>query len=224
VHLGVPDVGWSLLQLRRFGFAAENVMDVGAFKGDWARICLNIFPKAMITCVEPQDGPQKELKKIANEYSNIKIIQALLGKSAFGNVSFKEIGSGSSVLLNSCEGCQRPMTTIDALIRGGYCKAPELLKLDVQGYELEVLEGYTQNFDICQVIQIEINLLPIVQGAPLLHEVIPYLYKRNFVMFDVDELICAPSDGAVWQIDALFCRMESFLRRKRVWWNAFPRA
>ena len=93
------------------------------------------------------------------------------------------------------------MTTIDALIEGGECKPPELLKLDVQGYEIEVLEGWKKKFDDCQVIQIEISLLPIVQGAPLLHEVVEYLYKRGFVMFDVDELIRAPSDGAVWQIE-----------------------
>jgi hypothetical protein len=36
-------------------------------------------------------------------------------------------------------------------------------------------------------------------------------------MFDVDELIRAPSDDAVWQIDAIFCRMDSPLLKQRVW-------
>jgi hypothetical protein len=89
--------------------------------------------------------------------------------------------------------------------------------LDVQGYELEILEGFTKNFDVCQVIQIEISLLPIVKGAPILHEVVNYLYRREFVTCDVDELIRAPLDGAVWQIDAMFCRIDSYLRTERIW-------
>ena len=216
-HLGVPDVRWSLMQLRRFGFIPKLVLDVGAFESSWARVCLNVFPEATITCIEPQDAPQKELKKLVREHSNVRVIQTLLGKSEREDVPFDEIGSGSSVLLGSRIETKRRMTTIDALIEGEHCKPPELLKLDVQGYELEILEGYTHSFDACQVIQIEISLLPVVQGAPLLHEVINYLYKRGFVMFDATELIRAPSDGAVWQIDALFCRIDSPLRTKRDW-------
>jgi FkbM family methyltransferase len=217
VHLGVPDARWSLKQLGRFGFAPDHIMDVGAFRGDWARICIDIFPEATITCIEPQDSPQEELKKIANEHSNVKVMQTLLGRSE-SYIPFEEIGPGSSILLGKKNaGTAKRMTTIDALIGGGHCKPPELLKLDVQGYELEILEGYTRNFDRCQVIQIEVSLLPIVQGAPLLHEVVSYLYGRGFVMLDIDELIRAPSDGATWQIDALFCRTDSPLRRERVW-------
>ena len=217
VHLGAPDVRWSLTQLRRFGFVPEHVLDVGAFKGDWTRICLNVFPDANITSVEPQDVAQEELKKLASEHPNVKVIQTLLGSSVRDNVPFDEIGSGSSLLFNYQGKTTRPMTTINRLIENGVCKPPELLKLDTQGYELELLEGYTNRFDACQVIQIEISLLPIVQGAALLHEVVSYLYGRGFVMFDVNELIRAPSDGAVWQIDAFFCRVDSQLRSDRIW-------
>jgi len=217
IHLGAPDIQWSLKQLRGFGFAPNNIMDVGAFRGDWARICIDIFPKAAITCVEPQDAPYGELRKLADKHPNVKIVQTLLGRSE-NSAPFEEIGPGSSILSGNKETrSTKPMTTIDALVERGQCRPPELLKLDVQGYELEILEGYTRNFDCCQVIQIEISLLPIVKGAPVLYDVVSYLYKRGFVMFDVDELISAPSDGAVWQIDALFCHVDSPLRTDRVW-------
>ncbi len=39
VDLGAPDIRWSLMQLRRFGFIPKHVMDVGALKGDWTRTC-----------------------------------------------------------------------------------------------------------------------------------------------------------------------------------------
>ena len=220
VNLGALDLQWSLMQLRRFGFVPKSALDVGAFHGDWTRVCLDVFPEATITCIEPQNACQKYLRTLASQRRNVRIFQALLGESESDAVPYIEMGPGSSVLSGGDRVASFvPMSTIDALIRGGQCEPPELIKLDVQGYEIHVLEGWKKGFDRCQVIQIEISLLPIVSGAPLLDEVITYLGKRGFVMFDIEELVHSPSDGAVWQIDALFCGLNSPIRTQRVWRN-----
>ncbi len=216
-HLGVPSVRWSLMQLKRFGFTPFHTMDVGAYKGDWARICTEIFPEAQITCVEPQNEVQGLLQELSDNHPNVRVLQALLGPHIKDSVPFDEIGPGSSIFLSTESGTGTRMETIDHLIESGICKPPELLKLDVQGYEIEILEGYKKYFNSCQVIQCELSLLPLVPGAPLLHEVMTYLHERHFVMFDIEELIQAPSDGSVWQIDALFCRMDSPIRTQRTW-------
>jgi FkbM family methyltransferase len=216
-HLGVPSIRWSLMQLKRFGFLPFHIMDVGAFRGDWAKICAQIFPESQITCVEPQDHVQDILRGLAANHSNIRVIQTLLGKDIEDSVSFNELGPGSSVLLSKEKGEGKSMETIDHLVDSGICNPPEFLKLDVQGYEIEVLEGYKQHFSACQVIQCELSLIAIVQGTPLLHDVVTYFHERGFEMWDVDELIRAPSDGAVWQLDALFCKTYSPLRAQRIW-------
>jgi FkbM family methyltransferase len=218
IHLGMPHVQWSLRQLRQFGFVPRHVLDVGAFEGSWARACLDVFPQARITCIEPQDKQQPALLALASQAPNIQVIQTLLGQTNLSQVPFVELGSGSSVFASA--GGSAPtkrMMTIDTLIESGRCEPPNLIKLDVQGYEIRVLDGWTSGFDRCQVIQCEISLLPLVPGSPLLHELVDYLLQRGFVMFDVTELIRSPSDGAVWQIDALFCQVDSRLRRERVW-------
>jgi FkbM family methyltransferase len=218
IHLGAPHVQWSLRQLKHFGFVPRQVLDVGAFEGSWARTCLDVFPQARITCIEPQDRQQPVLVALVAEKPNIQVIQTLLGRNSLLQVPFVESGSGSSVFGNAKgSGPTKPMATIDSLIGSGRFEPPDLIKLDVQGYEIEVLEGWTNNFDRCQIIQCEISLLPLVPGGPLLHELVAYLGRRGFVMFDVTELIRSPSDGAVWQIDALFCRMDSQFRQERRW-------
>lgn len=218
VHLGVPDLRWSLFQLRKFGFAPQHVMDVGAFQGEWAKACVSLFPRADILCVEPQECQQAALRALADGCRNIRLIQTLLGSRELDGVPFRDTGSGSSVLFGAPGNSPtRAMTTIDTLIASGICAPPQFIKLDVQGYELEVLEGWQSGFEMCQVIQCEISLIPIAPGAPLIDEVVSYLAGRGFVMWDVTELIRAPSDGAVWQIDALFCRRESALRTDRRW-------
>jgi FkbM family methyltransferase len=217
-HLGALEIQWSLMQLRRFGFSPENIMDVGAFQGEWARACLKAYPQAHITCIEPQEEAQRKLRILGKKYPNLKIIQTLLGSQVSHDVPFEERGPGSSVLLPpSRNSSERPMTTIDQLIFEGCFDPPEMVKLDVQGYEKEILKGWTQGFEACQVIQCEVSVLPLIEGAPLLPEIIEYLQNRDFVMFDITELIRSPSDGAVWQIDALFCRKGSPLRTNRVW-------
>ena len=218
VYLGVCDLRWSMEQLKRFGFSPIDVLDVGAFQGDWARTCFSVWPHARITCVEPQDSQHQNLTNLASQTKNIEYIQVLLGRTDKASVTFCETGSGSSVLLENQETAKtHPMKTIDTLIKSGEIAPPHFLKLDVQGYEIEVLEGWTKGFEQCEVIQCEISLLPLIPKAPLMHEVIAYLYNRGFMMFDITELIRSPSDAAVWQIDALFCRKDSPLRDNRVW-------
>jgi FkbM family methyltransferase len=217
VHLGKPDCRFSLLQLRDFGFSPRQVLDVGAYRGEWARTCLDVWPHASVLCIEPQQSPQEALRRFASDYApRVEIRQGLLGAGDREAVPFAEVGTGSSVLSATTATANRAMWSIDRLIDDGLPQ-PDLVKIDVQGYELEVLKGYEKNLPNCGVLQLELGLLPIVPGAPLIHDVIAYLKDRGFVMFDIDELIRAPSDAAVWQIDALFCREDSLLRRKRCW-------
>jgi len=44
-----------------------------------------------------------------------------------------------------------------------------------------------------------------------------YLRSRRFVIWEIEEFIRSPSDGALWQIDALFVREDSPLRVGRRW-------
>lgn len=218
VHLGKPDLRFSFLQLRRFGFAPRQALDVGAYRGDWTRICLEVWPEISVLCIEPQQSLQAQLNRFARENApRILVKSCLLGASDIAAVPFAEVGTGSSVLDSKLAASTRPMFRIDSLVDDKNVPPPDFVKLDVQGYELEVLAGYEKHLRTCEVLQVELGLLPIVSGAALIHEVVAYLKERGFVMFDVDELIRAPSDGAVWQIDALFCREDSPLRYQRDW-------
>jgi hypothetical protein len=102
---------------------------------------------------------------------------------------FEDHGPGSSVFLSSNAATIESMTTVDSLIDSGVCDPPQLIKLDVQGFEIEVLEGFVNHFSSCQVIQCELSLLPLIPQAPLMDEVIFYLGGRGFLMLDVEEII-----------------------------------
>jgi FkbM family methyltransferase len=217
VHLGRPDIGFSLSQLRNFGYRPRQVLDGGAYRGEWARYCLAVWPEASVLCIEPQDATQADLSKLAQEKApNVTIIKGLLGPTDDPAVSFAAAGTGGSVLAANAPSSTSAMWSIDSLI--SQRNTPfDFVKLDVQGYELQILSGFEKYLPHCTMLQLELSLIPIVEGAPIIAEVVAYLDQRGFVLYDFDEIIRSPSDGAVWQVDALFCRRNSHLRTNRTW-------
>jgi hypothetical protein len=91
------------------------------------------------------------------------------------------------------------------------------LKLDVQGYELEVLKGSEKSLQGIQVILAEVNLIDIHQNVALLAEIVQWLNLRDWVAYDICELHRRPLDQALWQADFIFVQRSSFLRTDKRW-------
>ncbi len=110
------------------------------------------------------------------------------------------------------------MRTIDQIVSEHFGdQGPEFLKLDVQGYELEVLKGAEKTLPQIQVILAEINLLDIHQNVPLLADVVAWLNDRDWVTYDICGFIRRPLDQALWQIDMIFVPKRSPLRIDKRW-------
>jgi len=58
---------------------------------------------------------------------------------------------------------------------------PDLLKLEVQGYELEILKGSEKALAKIRVILAEISFLDLHRGAALAAEIIQWLDRREWV-------------------------------------------
>ena len=109
------------------------------------------------------------------------------------------------------------MTTLDAITQGTPFAAPSFLKLDVQGYELEILKGGTNTLQSAEAVLMEVNLLALHDGAPLFHESAEYMGKHGFQVYDLCGLMRRPYDGALWQADVIFVRNSSPLVSSRRW-------
>ena len=109
------------------------------------------------------------------------------------------------------------MQTIDEIVASRCIAAPDLLKLDVQGYELEVLKGAQRALTTISAILAEINLLDIHKNVPLLDDVIIFMREKGFVAYDICGLTRRPLDQGLWQADFIFVPRESALRRDKRW-------
>jgi hypothetical protein len=97
--------------------------------------------------------------------------------------------------------------TLDSLL-GEKIKAEDVvwLKLDVQGYELKVLDGAQQLLRRAVAVEAELSLVPLYEGGPLIDEVIRYLGERGFRLSHLlnSDAFYDPSTLQLLQINGIF--------------------
>ena len=217
----VPDMESSLRRMKRLGFNPEAVIDIGAYIGDWTRSFKQVFPQSRVMMIEAQASKCSMLANVAAELQDVELRSALLGARVQASVGFHESESASSVLDEAANSrtatTYMPMTTLDAITEGTLFASPNFIKLDVQGYELEILRGGTRTLQSAEAVLMEVNLLALHQGVPLFHESADYIAHHGFQVYDLCGLIRRPYDGALWQADVIFVRNCSALVSSTRW-------
>lgn len=202
-------------RLAAMGFNPCGVIDVGAYEGNWTRIAHRVFPNAAIRMVEPQESKRVHLEATCTELRNVSYVCAVLGQRTGEVVTFYEMETGSSMLP---ENSNVPRTerelmtrTLDEVSEG--IPAPLFLKIDVQGAELQVLDGASRTLGCCDVVQLEVAMLPYNKGAPTFLETISYMDQRGFVPLDYSGFT-RPNGRDLVEVDILFTKKESSLRSR----------
>jgi FkbM family methyltransferase len=220
---------WDSLQsLKINGFIPATVIDVGAYVGDWSRTAAQIFSTARFHLVEAQPDKEVYLRKAVAELGKGSgYTMALLGPTRKDRVPFFSMETGSSVLPEQTsferKTLELQMRTLDEIVDINRLLGPFLLKLDVQGYELEVLSGaLSRTLPQTEVILMEVSLLTYNAGAPLLAEAVRFMKEKGFVAFDICSQSRRQSDKALYQIDILFTREEHPLRSAKPFFENAP--
>lgn len=227
---GVPTLVGLLENLKGNGFSPSAVIDIGANVGEWSRTASSIFTSSRILMFDGDPDNEPMLHSTVREIgSRSEYFLCLLGPEKKGGVTFyrPEAGTtGSSILpeLTSFEkeAITLPMDTLDRLTDTAALGSPLLLKLDVQGFELEVLKGGRQTLRLSEVVIMEASLLPYNEGAPLFADVVAFMNNEGFVAFDFCGQLRRQSDHVLFQTDIVFVKRESQLRAPRRFWDREP--
>jgi FkbM family methyltransferase len=78
------------------------------------------------------------------------------------------------------------------------------LKVDTQGYELEVLRGATATLDAIAFVEAELSLVSTYDGGPLFAEVVGFLAGHGFEPIAFEGVLDDPDTGEMLQADAIF--------------------
>ena len=222
VH-GLDSMEGFLRFLRQRGIRPRCVLDVGANRGNWSVLAAEVFPDARLVLIEPQEEMVPELTAFCTAHPSARFVRA--GAAAEPGEAVLTVWDdlqGSSFVPPSvdallADGKQRvtPLVTIDAeLEREPHL--PELVKLDVQGYELEALKGASRLFGHTECFILEVLLIR-TGSMPDLHAVVDFMHQRGYQAYDICGYWRRPVDDALGQIDLVFARSDGPLCRDRRW-------
>ena len=143
---GILDMWASLENVRRNGFLPATIIDGGAYVGEWARRAMRSSRTQNPYARGRTRAKADTLAGAAARLGNGSLYRiTLLGPEKRSQVPYKLMETGSSVLDENTSFSHAtvvlPMQPLDAVVADTGVSGPFLLKLDVQGYELEVLKA-----------------------------------------------------------------------------------
>jgi FkbM family methyltransferase len=207
--------------LRRAGMfqGITHILDAGANIGVYGSACARVLPSAEIICFEPVPSTFKVLAANTKRYSQIKPVNLALGSSRAElpmNVgSYHMANSLLKMNSNHVENwpgsapsdiVMVPVVPLDEFLEKEGIKGNYLLKGDVQGYEMELLKGARQSLARCKILQLEVSLVPLYDGAPTFSEVWNHVTSAGFTLLDIADILHSPKDGTAASCDLIFVR------------------
>ena len=200
-----------ILHLLKNKIEINTVYDVGAFQGDWTKLLKKTSLKnSKFYLFEANGENEIYLKNSGHKY----FINVLSDKNKDVKF-FSKVHSGDSYFpekTNFYEDTIVPKSlktiTLNELKKKNQIPAPDFLKIDTQGSEIDILKGGNEILDNCKIILLECPIISYNIGAPSLNEYIRYLDSIDYLPFNITEI--HHLDKVLVQVDIIFLKKDIF--------------
>lgn len=190
--------------LRSLGWSPKTVLDIGGYKGNWTREVQRQFPAASFTVLEPNRHP--ELQSL-----QARVLYEIVSAECAPVPWYSNLSTGDSLYKETTRHYSdvsptiRTTTTLDTLFPS---ETFDFVKLDVQGAELDVLQGGHRMLEGTEVLLLECPFAGCYnEGAPSFATYIERVAALGFSPLDIIE--SHRTRGVLFQIDIVFLRTSS---------------
>jgi len=194
----------------------KTVLDIGSNKGQFILLIKKLYKNKIFYSFEPIREILEQQKKFFKDKRNLFFYNIGIGKkyekkkfyitnrkdsSSFLKVERKIKGNEDYRVEE-----ERIITinSLDKIISEKKLLGPILMKIDVQGFELEVLKGSSSTLKKTKYIIIEVSNDEIYFKQPLSNEIIKYLNSNNFEIIKKSSITTNIPKSNFSQIDILF--------------------
>ena len=195
------------------------ILDIGANVGQFVRSVRRTGYKERILSFEPQSTAHAQLVSLARRDPKWTIADRTALGDVPGVVAMHTAGNSlsSSILPmlpthsaaapdSSYVGTESvPVKRLDDLI-SLTTQDRVLLKIDVQGYEMPVLDGAPRILASCRALIVEMSLVPLYEGQILAKQLWGFLDKAGFEVWSFEPGFRSPDSGCLLQMDGFFVR------------------
>jgi FkbM family methyltransferase len=196
------------------------VIDGGAHHGSFSHQAATHYPAATIHAFEPTPTTYHTLSRNTRTVARVQTHEAALGSESGDATLYANASPLTNSLYLSASaneqyfaGLVAPVSShrvkvvsLEDFCREKGCSRIDLVKLDLQGHELEAIRGLGSLLSTVQLVFLEVQFLPLYEGAPLFSEVETYLRRRGLAFYQFYELVRSPIDGRLLYGDAMFVR------------------
>jgi FkbM family methyltransferase len=202
--------------LSRLGFKPAHIVDVGAHEGAWTRSAMVYFAGSKYTLFEPQRdlleaqldldipnvrkyfiglGPKSEDRLFTEHSRRDSYLFARTEQQA------KERGFGQVLM---------PVVSLDEFFTSSDWPRPDVLKIDAEGWDIEVLKGAASVVSQCELVLLEAGVMNKTFENTAL-SVMKEMDTKGFQLFDITYLNRTPSLGGLWNVELAFAKKEGKL-------------
>jgi len=190
-----------------------TVIDVGANKGQFSAFADHQWPNSQIFGFEPIADQAKKYRRVMGR-------RAILYEMALGarddemSLHLASRADSSSLLplgnlqkeifgMKEVGTIKVPVRRLDDILQSSNLAGSALLKIDVQGFELEVLKGSTRLLDMIEWIYVESSFVELYEGQAKYDEISDMLEGLGYRLIGKFN-VAKGSDGQNIQADCLF--------------------
>jgi FkbM family methyltransferase len=194
-----------------------TVLDIGANIGQFAQFINKILPHARIHSFEPLQDQYRQLEQLRQMIPLLQCYPFAVGsENNEMEINANEFSASSSLLpMTELHTSAFPFTkhtaaqkvqvrTLDSMMTEIKPEKNIMLKIDVQGFELEVLKGSGSLLHLVDVILVETSFQELYRGQPLFNDIYQFLLSKNFSYHGSFDQIFMRMNGEVLQADAIF--------------------
>jgi FkbM family methyltransferase len=193
---------------------AATLIDIGANKGQFSLAFSKVFKNAQIIAFEPLPDAADRYQRLFERSQNVTLERFALSDIATKSTFYVTDRQDSSSLLKPGKGqhdafgvagsqaIEVVVHRLDDCLQLSELPKPILIKIDVQGAELQALKGCI-DLEQANFVYVELSYVELYERQPLFNEVANYLSSRGFVLSGVFNQVTTQAFGPT-QADFLF--------------------
>ena len=206
--------------LKKLNVSPNYLIDVGGNNGQFSYISYKVFKLKEIIIFEPNPDLIKNINKNLKNVKKLLVINKALSLKKdtlyfnfYKDSQLNSLHSSSKfrnnlfpkqtiLLKKTCIDVDKLDNFIEPNTR--YKLRNTLLKIDVQGHEINILKGFKRHLKLCRWVLLEVSFDELYQEQSGINEIITFLAKNNFVFNRIINNHFRPNSNIIMESDILF--------------------